>query len=320
MDQERDQNQGAPQPEEQPAGTDFQPAAEPVPVAMSVEEVQPSESIPPQVEEVPVNPFASPESSAPAASPAPTGPTQPVSPFAPEPQVDSVPPVFATASAPTPLAKESHKGLIIGLIVGFVVLLLAIGVAGYIWFTNFYVAKADYQQASSVWTQLHDINTSLSSMEPAVFSSSSTTSVTDVRNKVDELDNKIKQLGTLRAVQKDPDLKKAYDALLPNVQEQVVVSRAAANFIQATNDCGKITVKTQVASCATGLRGITDDSKGGTIKALASAMADYLEGAAAGKSVSYTAQENDFSTYTKDLEKKVSDTGDAFSSALSKKV
>ncbi len=321
MDQDQEPTPEAPQPDVQPVSDVSQQPEFSVPAMTPVETTESPVAEPtPQVEESPVNPFATPEVTEPVAMPASTEPAPETPPFAAAPQVDAVPPVFSTTPAPdqAPVAKKSHAGLIIGLVVGFVALLVLVGIAGFIWFTNFYVSKADYQQVSSVWTQLHDINTSLSGMGSAV--SSSNVSASDINSKVDELDAKVKELGTLRAVQKDTDLKKAYDALLPNVQEQVTVSRAAASFIQASNDCGKITDKTQVSTCVTELRAVKDDSAGGTVKALASAMADYVDGALAGKYVSYSAQESAFTKYDSDLTKKITDTGNAFSTILSKKL
>lgn len=315
MDQEQEQTPEGSQPEVQPAVDTFQPTevSEPV-VATPVETFEPPVVSTPQVEEVPVNPFASPEVSEPAASPVPTEPAQPVSPFAAEPQVDPVPPVFATASAPTLPMKKSHKGLIIGLVVGFVVLLTLIGVAAYIWFTNIYVAKADYQKAADAYTILTETDTSIADTV-----SGSNVSPNDLNSKVDLFNTQAESLGTLKAVQKDATVKSAYDAFVPNYKEEVAMLHAVAELLTATDACKQGTSTVKLDTCIAGLRAVKDKGSA-PVTAYANAFADYLQAPQKGPASSYTNAQTDFEKATKDLQAKVKDSSIVLRDAINNKL
>jgi|GEM_PF-6730899 len=317
MDQEQEQTPEAPQPEVQPTVDAIQPTEVTEPVITPVEAFGPPVESIPQAESAPINPFAAPEVSEPAAIPVSTEPTPVVPPFAAAPQIEAVPPVFSTTPAPTPVVKKSHMGLIIGLVAGFVVLLVVAGVAGYIWFTNFYVSKADYQKAADTMNQLNTTETELSGNLST--SSSSSVSVAEMNAKIDQFNKKAQELGSLRAVQKDADVKKAYDAFEVNIQKEVTMLHAVAEFLGASDACKAVTTADTIASCVTSLRGVKSEGSP-ELKAYATVMADYLEAAAKGKSVSYTSAQTAFEKSATNLQTNVEQTASTLRDAINNKL
>lgn len=314
MDQEPEQTPEAQEPEVQPAVDAFQPTEVSEPVNIPVEVDESTVASTPQVEEVPVNPFATPEVSAPTVSTLATEPTPVVSPFAANPQVEAVPPVFATTSDPAPVVKKSHMGLIIGLVVGLVVLLAVAGVAGYIWFTNFYVAKADYQKAATAYTMLSETDTSI-----ADAMSGSSVLPNDLDSKVDLFNTQAESMGTLKAVQKDATVKSAYDAFAPNYKEEVTLLHAVAELLRATDTCKQVSSTVKLDTCVSGLRAVKDKGSA-PVTAYANTFADYLEAAGKGQSSSYLSAQTNFEKATKDLQTKVENSSIVLRDAINNKL
>lgn len=314
MDQEQEQTPEAPQPEVQPAVDAIQPTEVTEPVITPVEAFGPPVESIPQAESAPINPFAAPEVSEPVAIPVSTEPTPAMSPFAAAPQVEEVSPVFSTTPAPTPVVKKSHMGLIIGLVVGLVVLLAVAGVAGYIWFTNFYVAKADYQKAATAYTMLSETDTSIAVM------SGSNVLPNDLDSKVDLFNTQAESMGTLKAVQKDATVKSAYDAFVPNYKEEVTFLHAVAELLRATDTCKQVSsAAVKLDTCVSGLRAVKDKGSA-PVTAYANTFADYLEAAGKGQSSSYLSAQTNFEKATKDLQAKVENSSIVLRDAINNKL
>lgn len=304
MDQEENQPSEASQPEVQPA-VDANPSTD------SAAPVESIADLAPQAESAPVNPFASPDVSEPA-------PVNPVSsepsPFAVAPQPTAVPPVFATTPAPMPVAKKSHLGLILGLVGGFVGLLVIIGIAGFVWFMNVYVSKADYQAAATAYNALTQTDSDM-----AAAMSGASVVPNDLDSQADLFNAQAQKMGSLRAIQKDAAVKKAYDAFTPYYKEEVTMIHAVAELLRATDTCSNIGSTATVSTCVSELRAVKDKGSD-AVTAYADSFADYVEASAAGKTASYASAEADFEKATKDLQKKVEDSSIVLRDAINAKL
>lgn len=257
-----------------------------------------------------------PPNGVPSAPPTPT-PIQPMQPMqpqqpiaqpfqpAPQPMQPQPQPVsqpfqqFPAGPVPAipPKPAKSKKGLILGLIIGGGVLLLAI-VALVLWLTLFTVTKQDYQAAADKYAEigdtLDDISSSSGSSLPANFS-----------EKIDEFGKKTKEMGDLKAVKNDKDIKAAYDkvyALVPDYVKKSHTLVKVYNVIKDTCSSTNLSQQSRWQACIDDLGSFDAegwDSLDKFLKAFKNLMQDYIDGKSANSSAYYDA----LSEYNDDLKK-----------------
>lgn len=86
--------------------------------------------------------------------------------------------------------QKSKKGLIIGLVSGFVGLLLIAGIGVAVWMMNYYVSKDDYQKAADSFNKIVDLDSSVGSLSTTTSSSPET-----LDSKFNELSTQVKGMG-----------------------------------------------------------------------------------------------------------------------------
>lgn len=264
------------------------------PLAPQPAENQPVEQVPPvsstepiaQPVEPIVQPVAAPVSpAAPASTPAPVQP-QPIDPglnqqsFGPTPEPAAAP---APTFAPNPVV-VSGKGksplkLIAWLVGGLVVVA---GIALAVYFMFFYVSKADYQKAADAYNSLKTLTDDTSDTSSLASDSSKGADALD--SKADEIMKKYNEIGSLRAVQKDSTVNKAYSDLKQTLTVDVAFVHAMAKFMRAMESCTSITTTASISECASKLKDVKTDSS--AVNDYAQAMAQIFEGYASGQSSS----------------------------------
>lgn len=267
------------QPENQepttPPPAENQPVGQ-VPVSSTEPIAQPAEPIVQPVA-VPVSPAA------PASTPAPVQP-QPVDPglnqqpFGPTPEPAAAP---APTFAPNPVVAggkgKSPLKLIAWLVGGLVVVA---GIALAVYFMFFYVSKADYQKAADAYNSLKTLTDDTSDTSSLASDSSKGADALD--SKADEIMKKYNEMGSLRAVQKDSTINKAYSDLKQTLTVDVAFVHAMAKFMRAMESCTSITTTASISDCASKLKDVKTDSS--AVNDYAQSMAQVFEGYASGKS------------------------------------
>lgn len=160
----------------------------------------------PQQSYQPYQPPAQPYAAQPGPQPFP--PQQPVNPYQPQPQLIQ----------PNRPVTKRNKNLIIGLIVGGVALLLAIG-AAVVFFTMFFVSSNDYKEASAATTDVKQKYDALGDARTRYTEAFKDIYVTDAnyqdveatyKKALDEYKAKVDAISSLRAM-KDQQFKSKYD-------------------------------------------------------------------------------------------------------------
>lgn len=261
--------------------------------------MDPNQNQPNQPVPTPVEPVAPVPASAPMQQPAP----MPFSPPVGAPMVPAAP-------------QKSKKGLIIGLVSGFVGLLLVAGIGVAVWMMNYYVSKDDYQKAADSFNKIVDLDSSVGSLSTTTSSSPET-----LDSKFNELSTQVKGMGDLRAIQKDDKLNKLYKTFKDETDRVVVFGHAVAEFIRAADDCKNVETKEDVPACVTKLRAVKDKGSQ-TVTDYAEALSKYLEDAMNGKlnSSAYYDATTKFTNDGKSLKNGYTDSGNALKDAINAKL
>ncbi len=312
------------QPENQepttPPSAENQPVGQ-VPVSSTEPIAQPAEPI--------VQPVAAPVSSAtPVSTPAlvpvqpqPVDPGLNQQPFGPTTEPAAAPaPTFAPTTAPNPVVAggkgKSPLKLIAWLVGGLVVVA---GIALAVYFMFFYVSKADYQKAADAYNSLKTLTDDTSDTSSLATDSSKGADALD--SKADEIMKKYNDMESLRAVQKDSTINKAYVDLKQTLTEDVAFVHALAKFMRAMESCTSITTTASISECASKLKDVKTDSS--AVNDYAQAMAQIFEGYASGQSSStsgiYDAGKK-FSDATKKLVDDNQTRSDALKNAINNKL
>lgn len=271
-----------------------------------------------------------PPNGVPSAPPTPT-PIQPMQqpqplgqPFQPAPQPMQSQPQpafqqFPAGPAPSmpPQPKKSKKGLIIGLAIGGGVLLLSI-VALVLWLTLFTVTKQDYQAAADKYAEIADTFDDIDSVSGASMPS-------NINEKIDAYGTKAKELGDLKAVRNDKDIKGAYDKLNALLPDYIKKSHTIVKFYDITKeDCSsdKLSQKSGWQGCVDALDSFDAegwDSLDKYISSFKDLMQSYLDGKYTSSS-EYTDASSDFRDDSKKISDAVKDAASKLKDAINAKL
>lgn len=274
-----------------------------------------------------------PPNEVPSAPPTPT-PIQPMQPVqqpqpmaqpfqpAPQPMQPQSQPAFQqfpAGPAPSlpPQPAKSKKGLILGLAIGGGVLLLSI-IALVLWLTLFSVTKQDYQAAADKYTEVGDALEELGSTTGSSLPS-------NFKEKINEFGAKAKELGDLKAVRNDKDVKAAYDKVYALVPDFVKKSNTMVKFYDLTKeDCSTSKLSQQSAweDCINALDSF--DAEGWEsldkyVNAFKDLMQSYLDGKY-GSTSAYSDAAADFREDTEKIGDAVKDASSELKDAINAKL
>lgn len=224
----------------------------------------------------------------------------------PQPSFQQFPAGPVQAMPPKPA--KSKKGLIIGLAIGGGVLLLSI-IALVLWLTLFTVTKQDYQAAADKYTEIGDTLDDIST------GSSGSSLPTNFVEKTNEFEKKTKELGELKAVRNDKDIKAAYDkvyALVPDYVKRSLTLAKVYDIIKDSCSSSSLSQQGRIQSCIDDLGSF--DAEGWEsldkfLKAFKNLMQAYIDKQSPNTSAYYDA----LSDYNADLKKINNDMKDASS-------